>query len=396
MSISKRARNVPASPIRKLVPLAEMAKERGIKVYHLNIGQPDIPSPPQMFSALADYPSKIIAYGHSQGEKPLRQAFADYYKRVGIDLGEEQIVVTTGGSEALLFAFSLVASPGEEIIVFEPFYTNYNGFAAQAGIKLVPVTTDVDDGYRPPKPRLIKRAITEKTRAILVCSPNNPTGTVLTEEEFKGIAEICRHHHLFLLSDEVYREFIYEGSAYSAMNIPDFKDNAILLDSISKRFSSCGARIGCIASRNEEVVSSALRMGQARLCPPVIGQHITLSALELKPEEYIIPNISEYKKRRDITHELLMDIGGAFALKPAGSFYISARLPVDDAERFCAWLLNDFATADKETVMLAPLAGFYATPQMGRDEVRIAYVLCEDDLRKAMNALKEGIEKYSM
>jgi aspartate aminotransferase len=395
MQISKRAKQVPPSPIRKLVPLADMAKERGIKVYHLNIGQPDIPSPPQMLAALAQYPQKVIAYGHSQGEKALRQAFADYYQRVGIKLSEKDILVTTGGSEALLFAFCIVASPGDQVIVFEPFYTNYNSLAAQLNVQLNPIATSVKDGYRPPQAETLQQAITSKTRAVMVCSPNNPTGTIITEEEFLEIAQVCRRNNLYLLSDEVYREFTYEGVVFSAMNIPDFNENAILLDSISKRFSSCGARIGCIASRNEEVMSAALRLGQARLCPPVIEQFITLSALALNPEEYITPTISEYRKRRDLTYELLMKIPGAYALKPAGSFYISARLPIDDAEKFCAWLLNDFATKDKETVMLAPLSGFYATPDMGKDEVRIAYVLCEEDLRQAMSTLKEAVERYN-
>jgi aspartate aminotransferase len=395
MRISPRVKRVPPSPIRKLVPLAEMAKERGIKVYHLNIGQPDIPSPPQMLAALARYPEKTIAYGHSQGEKALRRAFAKYYHRVGIRLSEEEILVTTGGSEALLFALSIAASAGDEVIVFEPFYTNYNGISAQQNIRLIPIATNVKDGYRPPKAKALQQAITSKTRAILVCSPNNPTGTVITEEEFMEIAEVCRQHNLYLLSDEVYREFSYEGSVFSAMNIPDFNENVILLDSISKRFSSCGARIGCIASRNQEVMAAALRLGQARLCPPVIEQFITLSAMELEPNEYIVPSINEYRRRRDLTHRLLMEIPGAFAQKPAGSFYISARLPIDDAEKFCAWLLNDFATKDKETVMLAPLSGFYATPDMGKDEVRIAYVLCEEDLRRAMTALREAVERYN-
>lgn len=256
MRISTRVKQVPPSPIRKLVPLADMAKERGIKVYHLNIGQPDIPSPPQMLAALAQYPQKVISYGHSQGEKALRQAFADYYQGVGIKLSEKEILVTTGGSEALLFAFSIVASPGDQVIVFEPFYTNYNGFAAQLSVQLTPIATNVKDGYRPPKAKILQQAITPKTRAVLVCSPNNPTGTIITEEEFLEIAEVCKRNNLYLLSDEVYREFSYEGAVFSAMNIPDFTINAILLDSISKRFSSCGARIGCIASRNEEVMSA--------------------------------------------------------------------------------------------------------------------------------------------
>ncbi len=391
--LSHRAGMMPASPIRKLVPFADEAKKKGVKVYHLNIGQPDIATPKEFMNAIKNFDQEVLAYGHSQGSIEFREKLSEYYSRYNIELSPEEIVVTTGGSEAIIFAMMAVCEPGEEIIVPEPFYTNYNGFAVEAGVNLVPLTTYAETGFHLPGKKEIRSKITSKTRAIIFCSPNNPTGTVFTKRELETLGELAIEHNIFLLSDEVYREFIYEGTHTSVMNIPGIESRAILLDSISKRFSACGARIGCLASKNKEVVETALRFGQARLCPPSIEQHGAMAALSLK-EDYFRNMADEYRRRRDVVYEALMQIPGTVCKKPSGAFYIMAKLPVDDIEAFSQWMLTDFQF-EGETTMIAPGPGFYATPGRGKDEARLAYVLNVEDLKKAMKALAVGIEKYN-
>jgi aspartate aminotransferase len=391
--VSNRAREMPPSPIRKLVPMADAAKAKGIKVYHLNIGQPDIPTPHEFMDAIRNYDRKVLAYGHSKGDSAYIAGLVTYYKRRGIDVEAKHIQVTTGGSEAIVFAMICVADVGDEILVFEPFYTNYNGFAIMADVKLVPVTLRAEDGFHIPPREKIEERLTQKTRAILTCSPNNPTGTVYTREELEMVGEIAKKHGLFVLSDEVYREFIYEGTHTSIMTIAGIGDRAILLDSISKRYSACGARIGCLVSRNDDVMESALKMGQARLCSPSIEQYGAAHALKIG-DEYFEEMADEYKRRRDTVYDELMKIPGVVCLKPKGAFYIMAKLPVDDIEDFARWMLTDF-DVDGATTMVAPGPGFYATPGKGRDEARIAYVLNCDDLKKAMRIIARGIEVYN-
>lgn len=384
---------MPASPIRKLVPYADSAKKRGTKVYHLNIGQPDIATPKEFMDAVKNFDEEVLAYGHSQGIIEFREKLSEYYSRYDIELSPGEIVVTTGGSEAIIFAMMAVCEPGEEIIVPEPFYTNYNGFAVEAAVKLVPLTTYAETGFHLPGKKKIKSRITSKTRAIIFCSPNNPTGAVFTKEELERLGELAIEHDLFLLSDEVYREFIYEGTHTSLMNISGVENRAILLDSVSKRFSACGARIGCLASKNEEIVETALRFGQARLCPPSIEQYGAMAALSLR-DDYFKEMANEYRRRRDTVHEALMKIPGTVCEKPSGAFYVMAKLPVDDIEAFSQWMLTDFQL-DGETTMVAPGPGFYATSGKGRDEARLAYVLNVEDLKKAMKILAAGIENYN-
>lgn len=392
--ISQRATDMPPSPIRKLVPFADEAKKRGIKIYHLNIGQPDIPTPPEFMNAVRSYREEVLAYGHSKGSQKLLSALVRYYAGKGIQVEEKDVQITTGGSEAIIFAMICVADTGDEIVVFEPFYTNYNGFAQMADVNLVPVTLEAEDGFHLPSRSRIEEKITSRTRAVLICSPNNPTGTVYSHDELQMTAEIAKKHDLFLLSDEVYREFIYEGKHTSIMHIPGISERAVILDSVSKRFSACGARIGCLVSKNQAVMDAALRMGQARLCSPSIEQHGAASALEIA-DEYYDRMAAEYKRRRDTVYNELMKIPGVVCLKPGGAFYIMAKLPVKDIEDFCRWMLTDF-DLDGETTMIAPGPGFYATPGKGQDEARIAYVLNVEDLKKAMRCLARGIEKYNV
>jgi aspartate aminotransferase len=343
--------------------------------------------------AIRNYDRKVLAYGHSKGDSAYIAGLVTYYKRRGIDVEAKHIQVTTGGSEAIVFAMICVADVGDEILVFEPFYTNYNGFAIMADVKLVPVTLRAEDGFHIPPREKIEERLTQKTRAILTCSPNNPTGTVYTREELEMVGEIAKKHGLFVLSDEVYREFIYEGTHTSIMTIAGIGDRAILLDSISKRYSACGARIGCLVSRNDDVMESALKMGQARLCSPSIEQYGAAHALKIG-DEYFEEMADEYKRRRDTVYDELMKIPGVVCLKPKGAFYIMAKLPVDDIEDFARWMLTDF-DVDGATTMVAPGPGFYATPGKGRDEARIAYVLNCDDLKKAMRIIARGIEVYN-
>lgn len=383
---------MPASTIRKLIPLADEVKKKGIKVYHLNIGQPDIPTPVEFMNAVKSYPNKVLEYGNSKGDLRLRQSMVEYYKRKNILVQPENIQITTGGSEALIFSMICISDVGEEIIVFEPFYTNYNSFARMADINLVPIATKAENGYHLPTKKEIEKKITSKTRGILLATPNNPTGTVLRRQEMEIIAELVKEHDLFFLSDEVYREFIYEGTHTSVMSIEGIEDRAILLDSISKRYSACGARIGCLVSKNKEITDTALKLGQSRLCSPSIEQYGAIGALAL-PEDYFQAMADEYKRRRDTCYAELMKIQGVFCQKPSGAFYIMAKFPVKDIEDFARWMLSDFSL-DGATTMIAPGPGFYATKGMGKDEARIAYVLNVDDLKKAMRVLAKGVEAY--
>jgi aspartate aminotransferase len=391
--LSKRTYAMPFSPIRKLSPFADKARQRGVHVYHLNIGQPDIETPKDMFEAIAAYREKVLRYGPSGGLLELRLAVADYYRRSGIDVDLDDVWITTGGSEAILFAMMAVCDPRDEIIVFEPFYTNYNGLAVMAQVKLVPITTKVENGFHLPALKSIEQKITSRTRAILINTPNNPTGTVLTEEEMYVLYKICKKHGLFLLSDEVYREFVYDGRVQvSALSLPEIHDQVIVLDSISKRFSACGARIGCIINRNRKLMDEIIKFNQARLCPPTIEQVGAVAAYK-NFDQYIKPVIVEYEHRRDFLFEKLQQISGVYGHKPEGAFYTVLRLPVKNADRFCRWLLDDFQHA-KQTVMLAPANGFYSSVGRGTNEVRIAYVLKEDDLKNALIVLDHALKKY--
>jgi len=393
MNISRRGREIQPSPIRKLKPHADKAQERGIHVYFLNIGQPDIPTPQPVLDAIHSYEEKVISYGPAQGFLELRQAIADYFVSYKIALNSENVIITIGGSEAIHFSFSVVADPDEEIIIPEPFYTNYNGYASFASVKIVPLTLRVEDGFRLPPRKEIEAKITPKTRAILLCSPNNPTGTVYTPEELERVISVAKKHDLFLIGDEVYKEFVYDGLTHkSILEYKEIEDRVIVVDSISKRFSCCGARIGAVITRNKEIYQSLLKFSQARLCPPSVEQKAALAAY-LMGKDYFEEIKQEYQRRRDVLFEGLKNIPGIVIHKPQGAFYIIVRLPIKDAEHFVAWMLTDFHL-DQETVMVAPAQGFYSSPDKGKDEVRIAYVLKEQDLRRAIEVFKAGLKKY--
>jgi len=395
MQLSQRARLMPASPIRRLVPYAEKAKARGIKVYHLNIGQPDIETPAEIMNGYREVDIKVLGYGHSAGLPTYIDTLVSYYHSVGIEITNDDILVTTGGSEAILFAIKAVTDPGDEVIVPEPFYTNYFGFAIMAGVKLVPITTSADNGFAlPPKEQFV-RLITPRTKAILFSNPGNPTGVVYSETEMELLRQLALEYNLFLIGDEVYREFVYDENVrpLSVLNLKGIEDRAVMVDSISKRYSACGARIGCVASRNRDFMATMLRFGQARLCPPTVDQLAAQRAKDIPPS-YFDEVRHEYRRRRDVLCEELSKIPGVKFLRPRGAFYLIARLPVVDAEEFAIFLLNDFHL-DRETVMLAPAQGFYATPGLGKDEVRIAYVLKCEDLVRAVQVLKAGLQAFS-
>jgi aspartate aminotransferase len=395
MNISQRGFKIQESPIRKLKPFADQAKERGIRVYFINIGQPDIPTPQPVWRALKEFDEEVLSYGPAQGFLELRQAIADYFNSYNISLHSENVIITVGGSEAVHFAFSVVADPGEEIIVPEPFYTNYNGFASCADVNLVPLTLSVEDGFRLPSKGEMEAKINPKTRAILLNSPSNPTGTVYSPEELERIINLALKHDLFIISDEVYKEFVYDGASHkSILEYDEVQDRAIIVDSISKRFSCCGARIGAVITRNEEVYQSLLKFAQARLCPPTVEQKMALAAYRMG-REYFHPIREEYQRRRDVLYDGLKDIPGVVMHKPQGAFYIIVKLPIKDSEHFVRWMLTDFQL-DNETVMVAPAQGFYSTPGKGKDEVRIAYVLKEKDLKRAIGVFKTGLKEYGM
>lgn len=393
MRLSKKAREIQASPIRKLVPLANRAKAKGRHVYHLNIGQPDIETPPQMMKVYAEFDQKVLAYGPSQGLAEYRKNLAEYYARYGINVTDDEIIVTTAGSEACFFAMMAVCDAGDEIIIPEPFYTNYNGFATWAGAKIAALTTKAETGFALPANDEIEKLINDKTRAIMICNPGNPTGAVYSRNDLLRLSRLVIKHDLFLISDEVYREFIYDGDAHtSILTIPELGERAIVVDSISKRYSACGARIGCVVTHNGDILDALLKFAQARLCPPTLAQYAANACIELD-KEYFSKMISEYEKRRNIVFAALQEIDGVICVKPKGAFYIIAKLPVEDAEDFVKWLLNEFSV-DNATVMVAPAAGFYASVGLGKDEVRIAYILNENELRKAMNIFTIGLAEY--
>jgi aspartate aminotransferase len=390
--LSHRASIMPASPIRKLVPLGDAAKKRGTHVYHLNIGQPDIETPVEFFDAVRSFRDKVIAYGNSQGIRVFIESLQDYYNSLSMPLHYDDIVITTGGSEAILFAMMAAAEPGDEILVFEPFYTNYNGFAIMAGVTLVPIATQAKDGFHLPSRDEIERHITSRTRAIVICNPNNPTGTVLGEEELNVVRDLALRHNLYVLADEVYREFVYEGSAKSVLQIEGLEQHAVVMDSLSKRYSLCGGRMGSVISRNKAFMDVMLRFGQARLCTATLEQ-VGSAALVAAGARYFDPMIEEYRQRRDATFEELQKIPGMLCRKPSGAFYIMAQFPVADIEDFAAWMLTDFSDGN-ETTMIAPGPGFYATPGRGLSEARLAYVLNVPECRRAVELLALGIEQY--
>jgi len=392
-SISDKGKAMPASPIRKLVPFSETAKRKGRKVYHLNIGQPDIPTPEVALNAIRNINLKVIEYSHSAGNESYRRKLAAYYQKIGIKIDHTEILITTGGSEAILFALMSCVNPGDEVITPEPFYANYNGFATTAGIKIIPVTSHIKEDFALPPINEIEKKITSKTKGIIICNPNNPTGYLYSKEELLHLKEIVRKHDLFFFSDEAYREFCYDGAEhFSAMNLKGIEDNVIMLDSVSKRYSECGIRIGALITKNREVLSAALKFGQARLSPPGLGQIAAEASIDT-PDNYFKEVNSEYTARRNYMVEALNKIPGVYCPKPKGAFYTIVKLPVDDADKFAQWLLEDFEYKN-QTVMVAPASGFYSTPGSGKNEVRIAYVLKIDDLKNAMIVLEEALKVY--
>lgn len=391
--LSKRAEQMPASPIRKLVPFAQAAKKNGTKVYHLNIGQPDIKTPELFFEAIRKFDAPVLEYALSQGSIDLINSFREYYKKWDINFDEDEIIITNGGSEALILAYSAVGDYNDEVLVPEPFYANYNGFAVQAGMKVKPITTKAEEGFHLPKMEEIERLITPQTRAIAISNPGNPTGAVYTREELEMLGELAKKHDLFLIGDEVYREFVYDGLKYTSLaHIKGIEDRVIVIDSISKRYSACGARIGCICSKNKELMKAVMKFAQARLCVPTL-EMVGAKELVHTTKEYFSEVNQEYQKRRDIVYNALKGIPGVVCEKPMGAFYVMAKLPIDDADEFAKWMLTDFSI-NKETTMVAPGAGFYATPGLGKNEIRIAYILKGEDLNKAMYILAEGIKEY--
>ena len=391
--ISIKAEAMPASPIRKLVPYAEAAKKRGTTVYHLNIGQPDIETPEVALTAIKQIDRKVIEYSHSAGFESYRQKLSTSYLNQGLPVNSEDILVTTGGSEALIFGFMTTCNPGDEVIIPEPFYANYNGFAVTAGLSVVPVTASIENGFALPPVEEIEKKITEKTKAIVICNPGNPTGYLYSQQELEQLRTIVKKYDLFLFADEVYREFCYDGNKpFSVMNLEGIENNVIMIDSVSKRYSMCGARIGALITKNKEVMAAALKFGQARLSPPTVDQIAAEAALET-PQSYFDDVVSEYVERRNIMVDGLNSIPGVFCPKPSGAFYCVAQFPVDDAEKFCQWLLEEF-NFKGQTVMMAPATGFYATPGSGKNQVRLAYVLNVSDLKNAVECLKEALMKY--
>lgn len=391
--ISQKGIAMPESPIRKLVPFAEKAKKAGKKVYHLNIGQPDIKTPELALDAIHNFSNKVVEYSHSAGFESYRKGLASYYQNLAIDVDYNDVMVTTGGSEALLFALNSCLDPGDEVIIPEPFYANYNGFSMSAGVKVKPIATSINDGFALPAIEEFEKLITSKTKAILICNPGNPTGYLYSKKELETLRDIVIKYDLFLIADEVYREFAYDGNQHhSVLNIEGLGQNAIVIDSTSKRYSMCGIRVGCIVSKNKEVMTTALKFAQARLSPPTFGQIAGEAALRT-PKSYFQEVSSEYVSRRDVLIEGLNKIEGVICPKPKGAFYAIAQLPIDDADKFAQWLLEDF-DFNGETVMVAPAAGFYATPNTGVNQVRIAYVLNKESLKAAIKILDEALKVY--
>ncbi len=391
--ISQKAIDMPASPIRKLVPFSEAAKKQGKTVYHLNIGQPDIETPQVALDAIKNLDRTVLEYSHSAGFESYRNGLSAYYIKTGINVQPEDILITTGGSEALIFGFMTTCNPGDEIIIPEPFYANYNGFAVTAGVNVVPVTASIETGFALPPIEEIEKKITPKTKGIVICNPGNPTGYLYSKEELEQLRTIVQKHDLFLFADEVYREFCYDGAKpFSVMNLEGIEDNVIMIDSVSKRYSMCGARIGALITKNKEVMASALKFGQARLSPPTVDQIASEAALNT-PQSYFDNVVAEYVERRNIMVDGLNNIPGVFCPKPSGAFYCVAKFPVDDAEKFCQWLLEEFEY-EGQTVMMAPANGFYSTKGAGQDEARIAYVLNKESLKNAVKCLEEALKVY--
>ena len=392
LNISDRGHHMPASPIRKLVPYAEAAKKKGIKVYHLNIGQPDIETPPPILDAVRKADIKVLEYSHSAGNESYRRKLVQYYKKVGIDVTHEQILITTGGSEAIMFGFFCCLNPGDEVIIPEPFYANYNGFACAAGVNVVPITANIETGFALPPIEDFEKVITAKTKAIIICSPNNPTGYLYSRAEMEALKKICIRHDLYLFSDEAYREFCYDGEYVSAMHLSGLDQHVVLMDTISKRYSACGARLGAFVTKNKEVYNSAMKFAQARLSPPGLAQIMGEAAVDL-PDSYFDAPKAEYLARRNLMVSRLNKMPGVFCPNPGGAFYAIAKLPIDDSDKFCQWLLESFSYKD-QTVMLAPATGFYGTEGLGKNEVRLAYVLNLDALDAAMDCLEKALEEY--
>lgn len=392
LEISKRGHDMPASPIRKLVPFAEAAKKKGIKVYHLNIGQPDIETPKQCLDAVKNNSIKVLEYSHSAGMESYRRKLVEYYSRNNIYINHDEIIVTTGGSEAILFGFMACLDAGDEVIIPEPFYANYNGFAIQADVVVKPISSSIESGFALPPIEDFEKAITPKTKAIVVCNPNNPTGYLYSAEEMEILKQIVVKHDLFLFADEAYREFCYDGTHTSAMHLKGAEQHVILMDTISKRYSACGGRIGAFITKNKEVLNSAMKFAQARLSPPYYAQVLGEAAVDL-PDNYFDTTKAEYRLRRDTIVKRLNAIPGVFCPNPGGAFYAMARLPISDSDHFCQWLLEKFSY-NNDTVMLAPATGFYSTPGLGKNEVRLAYVLNAASINKSMDCLEKALESY--
>jgi aspartate aminotransferase len=392
LTISNRGVAMPSSPIRKLVPFAEAAKKRGATVFHLNIGQPDIETPPQVLDAVRNATFKVLEYSHSAGNESYRKKLVQYYHGVGININPQQIIVTTGGSEAILFGFLACLDPGDEVIIPEPFYANYNGFAVAAGVIVKPITATIDSGFALPPIEAFEAAITPKTKAIVVCNPNNPTGYLYSKAEMEVLEAIVVKHHLYLFADEAYREFCYAGAHYSAMQLTKAQNHVILMDTISKRYSACGGRVGAFVTKNQQVLDAAMKFAQARLSPPSYAQILGEAAVDL-PADYFNTTKAEYLSRRDVLVNRLNDMEGVFCPNPGGAFYAMAHLPIDDADVFCQWLLEYFSY-NNQTVMLAPATGFYSTPGLGKQEVRLAYVLNKAAINRAMDCLQQALKEY--
>jgi len=391
--ISNKGEMMPSSPIRKLVPYSDAAKQRGVKVYHLNIGQPDIETPQAAMQAMQNTNIGVLEYSHSAGILSFRKKLVEYYKRFNIDVTPDEIIVTCGGSEAILFAFNTCLDAGDEVIIPEPFYANYNGFATMSGVTVKPIVSSIDNGFALPAIEEFEKVITPKTKAIMICNPNNPTGYLYSKEELEMLAKIVKKHDLFLMSDEVYREFAYDGAeVFSVMQLKDIEQNVILLDSVSKRYSACGARIGMFITKNKEVYATAMKSAQARLSPPSFGQIFSEAAIDT-PQSYFDAVLDEYIARRNIVVEAINNMPGCFCPNPKGAFYAVARLPIDDSDRFCQWLLEDF-NYNGETLMVAPATGFYSQKGKGKDEIRISYCLNVNDMKASMKCLEEALKVY--
>ena len=391
--ISTRGHEMPASPIRRLVPYAEAAKKNGITVYHLNIGQPDIETPKAALDAVRQSDFKVLEYSHSAGNESYRRKLVKYYERNGINISHTDIIVTTGGSEAILFGFMAALDPGDEVITTEPFYANYNGFAIEANVVIKPIRAKIENGFALPPIEEFEKAISSRTRAIIICNPNNPTGYLYSREELETLKSIVQKHNIYLFSDEAYREFCYTGTPFSALQLTDADDNVVVMDTISKRYSACGARLGALVTRNKEMINTVLKFAQARLSPPSFAQILAEAAVDLPPD-YFDQTKEEYIRRKKLMVTRLNAMPGVFCPDPGGAFYAIARLPIDDSDKFCQWLLEKFSY-NKQTVMLAPATGFYATPGLGKNEVRLAYVLNTENLGKAMDCLEAALKEYN-